>query len=427
MKSALQQCVLSAEYLRFEFEDDIFADRISSPDVWVLMQTIIKAAGPLLLLLRLADSNAATLSKLKGTVDYIKKLLPDNGSDTLKDKIAIAFHNRAPELESDIADAAWVIDPQFVDKSRKSSSELMGRFWDVCRAVLRITNDADWQPKRALLVTELASFRMKTGGFLLENYDNQDSCAFWSVAGCHVPNLQEFAMKLAPLPCSSGEAERNWHEVRQSLTKKRNRLGAVTLEKMVFVRRFIRLKQKICMNESTTCFSDWVTDLLNQAADDDVSCDASSSTSSSDGVFHDSIESGEQGRIDGREPGQPVVGLTALKKDHAAKSWLFNKYYNICFVDKNPEADNADAPPLEDESEWEHNRVIKQIIWWRRKGFAVETSLYGNVTHQSIQSYQINDSLHSMIRDSPHNTRRMLSQTSQIFDNTSEDEDDTNE
>ena len=143
MKSALQQCVLSAQYLRFNFDDDIFAPRISSPDVWVLMDKIVTTAGPILLLLRLADSNAATLSKLKGTVQYIKKLLPDNGSDTLEDKIAIAFHNRAPELESDIADAAWIIDPQFVDKSRKSSSELMGRFWEVCRAVLRITNDTD--------------------------------------------------------------------------------------------------------------------------------------------------------------------------------------------------------------------------------------------------------------------------------------------
>ena len=87
---------------------------------------------------------------------------------------------------------------------------------------------------------------------------------------------------------------------------------------------------------------------------------------------------------------------------------------------------SLDTPPLEDESEWEHNRVIKQIIWWRRKGFAIETSLYGNVTHQSIQSYQINDSLHSMIRDSPHNTRRMSSQTSETFDSTSTSEDDTN-
>ena len=125
-------------------------------------------------------------------------------------------------------------------------------------------------------------------------------------------------------------------------------------------------------------------------------------------MFNDSIELGELGRITGREPGQPVVSLTALKRDHAAKSWLFNKYYNICFVDKNPEG-NADAPPLQDESEWEH-RVVKQIVWWRRKGFAVETHLHGDVDVQSIEPYPINVALHAMIRDSPRNTRRMLSQ-----------------
>ena len=91
-------------------------------------------------------------------------------SDTLEDKIATAFHNRAPELESNIADAAWIIDPQFVDKSRKSSSELMRHFWEVYHDVLRIDDDVDWKSKRALLVTELDSFRMKTGGFAAENY-----------------------------------------------------------------------------------------------------------------------------------------------------------------------------------------------------------------------------------------------------------------
>ena len=112
-------------------------------------------------------------------------------------------------MRTDIADAAWIIDPQFVDKSRKANSELMVRFWRVCRAVLRLDDDVDWQPMRALLVTELASFRMKTGGFSVENYITDDACAFWSVAGCHAPNLQQFAMKLASLPCSSSESERN--------------------------------------------------------------------------------------------------------------------------------------------------------------------------------------------------------------------------
>ena len=335
MKSALQQCVLSAQYLRFNFKDDIFATRISSPDVWDLMKQIITAAGPVLLLLRLADCNTATLSKLKGTVDYVAKLLPDTGSDTLQDKIAIAFHNRAPELESDIADAAWVIDPQFIDKSRKSSSELMSRFWGVCRAVLRIDDDVKWQSKRTFLVSELASFRMKTGGFSVENYDTQDSCSFWSVAGCHAPNLQEFALSLAPLPCSSGEAERNWFETRQILTKKRNRLDRSTLAKMVFVRRFVRLKNKICFNESTSCFDDWVSNLLTQTVEDGETYD-SDTTVGDNRVFNDSIEEGEQGRIDGRELGQPVVSLSQLKKDRTVKSWLFNKYYNMYFLDKTP-------------------------------------------------------------------------------------------
>ena len=134
------------------------------------------------------------------------------------------------------------------------------RFWRVCRDVLRIQDDVEWKSKRALLVTELTAFRMKTGAFAVENYDTQDACSFWSVDGCHAPNLQEFAMKLTPLPCSSGEPERNWHEVKENLTKKRNRLDRKTLEKIVFVRRFIRLKQKLCANESNACL---VTGSLN--------------------------------------------------------------------------------------------------------------------------------------------------------------------
>ena len=351
----------------------------------------------------------------------------DSGSDTLEDKIATAFHLRALELESDISTAAWVIDPQFVVKSRKASSELMKSFWVVSRAVLRNMDDVDWKAKRGQLVSELVSFRMKTGGFGMEDYSMTNSCSFWSVAGCHAPNLQELAMRLAPLPCSSGEAERNWFEVKQNLTKKRNRLGKESLAKMVFVRRFIRLKRKVCANESCSGFSDWVSELLSQAAGESSDSSSGASISSVDSgsvsakVFTDRIEDGEQRRVNGKEPGQPVVGLTQLKKDNAAKSWLFNKYYNMCFVDKNPEED-ADAPPLADESEWEH-RVIKQIVWWRRRGFAVETCLHGNVTDQSIVRYRINEALHSMIRASTHNTCTMMSQRDrEAFESSGEDD-----
>ena len=78
------------------------------------------------------------------------------------------------------------------------------------------------------------------------------------------------------------------------------------------------------------------------------------------------------------------------------------------FVDKNPDGD-VDAPPLEDETQWEH-RVITNVVWFRRHGFAVETAIRGvSVDDQSHERYFINENLLQMIRDSPHNTKVMAS------------------
>ena len=414
MKEALQQCVSSAQYLRFDFVDDIFANRITSADDWNLMSRIVKTCGPILLLLRLADSNSGSLSKLRGIVDYItKKMMTLNAAaGTLEGKICTAFLNRAPELECDISNAAWIIDPQFVHNSRKASPSVMRSFWEVSRKVMRVTDESVWRQQRADMVTELAKFRMKTGGFTVENYNNDDTCSFWSVAGCHAPILRELAMRLAPLPCSSGEAERNWFELKQNKTKTHNKLGKDTVAKMIFVRRFIRLKRKVCMDESCVAFKKWSSDLLKEVMEDNVTGSSSSGDDDDNAsrVFNDMIEAGEQARINGREPGKPEmdITLTELKRSHASKSWLFNKYYNMSFVDKNPEG-GANDTPLE-ESEWEH-RVIKDVVWWRRKGWCVETCLRGTVAHQSIVNYQINSTLHEMIRNSSHNVRPMFTAT----------------
>ena len=43
-------------------------------------------------------------------MEYIKTLMVDGGQDTLEDEICVAFSNRAPELDCDIANAAYVLD-----------------------------------------------------------------------------------------------------------------------------------------------------------------------------------------------------------------------------------------------------------------------------------------------------------------------------
>ena len=131
MKAALQQLVQSAQYLRFQFDPDPFAMRISGQSLWELISRVVSTCGPILLLLRLSDSNAVTVSKLKVTVDHIKTKMTDQGNDTLEDKICVAFHNRCPELECDISSAAYVLDPQFIMNSRKPTPEIMSAFWRV--------------------------------------------------------------------------------------------------------------------------------------------------------------------------------------------------------------------------------------------------------------------------------------------------------
>ena len=121
MRDALQQLVESQEYTRFNFEEDVFASRLAEGNIFRLISRITKAAGPVLLLLRIADSSSSSLSKLKGTVDYISSLMIDSGDNTLEDQIAVAFHNRAPELECDVSNAAYVLDTQFVSKSRNNA------------------------------------------------------------------------------------------------------------------------------------------------------------------------------------------------------------------------------------------------------------------------------------------------------------------
>ena len=79
------------------------------------------------------------------------------------------------------------------------------------------------------------------------------------------------------------------------------------------------------------------------------------------------------------------------------------------FVDKNPFG-GPDDPVLDNEDEWEH-RVITNVVWHRRNGFAVLTSMRGPPTpSQDHEKYLINENLLQMIRDSPHNTKVMTSQ-----------------
>ena len=116
------------------------------------------------------------------------------------------------------------------------------------------------------------------------------------------------------------------------------------------------MKHQLCRDEDVHgVFSKWVKELLKSvvSSDDDGDGNNDDDAAAADATpFQDRLEPGEQGEINGREPGAPVVALTQLKRDAAAKSWLFEKYYNMNFLDRNPEGVDDD-PPLQNQDEWE--------------------------------------------------------------------------
>ena len=152
MKLALQQCVGGPQYTRYNFADDVYADRIVQDDVWDLQSRIIKCLGPLLLIVRLGDMKKGTLSKLKGTVDYVKSLMVETGDGSLEDKIAHIFHDNVGDLESDVASAAYVIDPQFVHKSKNVTIEVMNS------GFLRICSFSKYKQQKVMIIIRKLGF-----------------------------------------------------------------------------------------------------------------------------------------------------------------------------------------------------------------------------------------------------------------------------
>ena len=74
-------------------------------------------------------------------------------------------------------------------KSRNARSEVMTAFWNVCRKDLRLNEETEkindlWRTGR---------FSDENGGFSAENYHDVNTCSFWSIAGCHAPNLRQVA------------------------------------------------------------------------------------------------------------------------------------------------------------------------------------------------------------------------------------------
>lgn len=125
MRDLLRRVVQSGVYVEKNFSSDPFPEKIKGPDVWQLLERVIKMMGPLLLLCRLADGQKPVISKLYGTQLYVRqemqKMATASGADSVEARIFKVFLHRWPEMQSDIVSATYLLDPLFVENSRTAA------------------------------------------------------------------------------------------------------------------------------------------------------------------------------------------------------------------------------------------------------------------------------------------------------------------
>ena len=125
MRDLLRRVVQSGVYVEKNFTSDPFPEKIKGPDVWQLLERVIKMMGPLLLLCRLADGQKPVISKLYGTQLYVRQemqtMATASGADSVEARIFKVFLHRWPEMQSDIVSATYLLDPLFVENSRTAA------------------------------------------------------------------------------------------------------------------------------------------------------------------------------------------------------------------------------------------------------------------------------------------------------------------
>ena len=421
MKPLLRRVVGSGVYKEKNFADDEYADAITATEKWTAIERVTVMMGPLLLLIRMGDGDKPIISKLYGTMLYVRHFMTRRAEaseeGSVERQILDVFLRRWPNMQSDAISAAYMLDPLFVNSSKKSA-DCTNKLWSLARKICRPENDAEWARLKGVLVSQLAKFQAR--GDDLEHMssaaawkDLTSKCAlqWWTQWGVETPELTRLAKKIVPLIVGSGAAERAWKDVANVLTKDRNKLNSDTTVDLVFVRTWLRREMQPVANAATECFKEWEVQLLIQvneylSADADDAPAAAAAAADPRRIFEDRFEDWEQDAIDGTGS-DPKLRLGAVRKNKVSKFRLQEKYQNLFFVDKDVDGDNGYYQPDDGDGplpsdDWEHRKIMC-LAWENLNGWRVETKVCGDLSGPST-NYLINEVLTRMIKESTRNT-----------------------
>ncbi|XP_042472492.1 uncharacterized protein LOC122055179 [Zingiber officinale] len=215
---------------------------------WRNVVTCLKAASPLIKALRLVDSKEPAMG-------FIYKAM-----EAAKEKIKVNFGG-----EKKLYEPVWKI----IDERWKNQ----------LHHPLHATDDRD---VRSAIHAQLESFKKAKGLFGRDaaklTIGKKSPAEWWDSFGDDCPELQNWAIHILSLTCSSSGCERNWSAFEMVHTKKRNRLHQKKMNDLVFVYYNLKMRGKKSkkVSQTPTTFEEfpsddeWITEAPNNLEDTEI-------------------------------------------------------------------------------------------------------------------------------------------------------------
>ncbi|XP_047335648.1 uncharacterized protein LOC124939189 [Impatiens glandulifera] len=223
--------------------------------LWSNIITCLKAARPLIKVLRMVDSD------VKPAMGFIYEQM-----DEAKEKIRVNFNNIKRNCDF------------------KSNFQIKKGLYS---CIERMITDENMISK---IDSQLESFKNARGlfgsKFAKMAISTKSPAEWWDSYGDECPELQMFAIRILSLTCSSSGCERNWSAFEMVHTKRRNYLHQQKMNDLVFVMYNMKLNDTQVLRkyvEDVSSDDEWIT----------KENDAYNSSSSQTRLFIDSTESRE--------------------------------------------------------------------------------------------------------------------------------------
>ncbi|CAN1163923.1 hypothetical protein LINPERHAP2_LOCUS25277 [Linum perenne] len=206
---------------------------------WTSVLTCLRAAMPLMKVLRLVDSDELPSMpflylELKQAMEKIKSYF-SNIEKRYKPVLNIIEKRWNDQMSRPLHYAAYWLNPKvhFGENFDPNERKLKVGLYD---CVERLSKDRD---ESLTIMQQLDTFHHSRGMFSsygsMQLLDRKHLADWWSSFGDDVPELQKFAIRILSLTCSASGCERNWSVFERVHSKKRNRLLQKKMNDIVYV------------------------------------------------------------------------------------------------------------------------------------------------------------------------------------------------